>query len=66
VRDVIVGGQVVVRDGQCTLVDEPALHQHAQGASRDLLARAGLSTPMKWPVVDHRPTALTNSLKEGT
>jgi 5-methylthioadenosine/S-adenosylhomocysteine deaminase len=51
VRDVLVGGQVVVRDGRSTRVDEAALHDEAVAASRAILARAGIEVPHRWPVV---------------
>src|SRR3546814_19132207 len=40
VRDVVVGGDVVVRDGRSTSVDELALAAAAKDASRALLAPA--------------------------
>lgn len=51
VRDVLVGGRVVVRDGRSTLLDEAALHTEAVAASRAILARAGIDVPHRWPVV---------------
>lgn len=42
VRDVLVDGQVVVRDGQCTNVDATALGREVRRAGRALLGRAGL------------------------
>jgi 5-methylthioadenosine/S-adenosylhomocysteine deaminase len=54
VRDVIVGGEFVVRDRRCTRIDEDHLRREASSASRALLARAGLTAPIKWPVVDYR------------
>jgi 5-methylthioadenosine/S-adenosylhomocysteine deaminase len=51
VRDVVVGGEVVVRDGRSTRVDEAALAAEARRASRALLARAGIDVPHRWPVV---------------
>jgi 5-methylthioadenosine/S-adenosylhomocysteine deaminase len=51
VRDVIVGGEIVVRDGRCTNVDEDALVEEAQRAQEALFARAGVSRRPAWPVV---------------
>jgi len=51
VRDVIVDGQVVVRDGACTTVDEVELAELAAKHQHDVLARAGLSIPQRWPVL---------------
>jgi 5-methylthioadenosine/S-adenosylhomocysteine deaminase len=55
VRDVLVDGRVVVRDGRCTTVDEGALAFEASKRQRDVLARAGLAIPQRWPAVDGRP-----------
>jgi 5-methylthioadenosine/S-adenosylhomocysteine deaminase len=51
VRDVVVSGEVVVRDGCSTRVDEKALADEAVLASRAILARAGIDVPHRWPVV---------------
>jgi len=51
VRDVLVGGEVVVRDRRSTRVDEDALAADARRASSALLERAGISVPHRWPVV---------------
>ncbi|HEY9556415.1 MAG TPA: amidohydrolase family protein, partial [Acidimicrobiales bacterium] len=53
VRDVVVGGDVVVRDGRSTRVDELALAAAAKDASRAIVARAGIEIPHRWPVVHH-------------
>jgi 5-methylthioadenosine/S-adenosylhomocysteine deaminase len=50
VRDVLVDGQLVVRDGRCRTVDEEALAVEASKRQRDVLARAGLAIPQRWPV----------------
>ncbi len=63
VRDVLVGGQVVVRDGRSTMVDEAALHDEAVAASRAILARAGIEVPHRWPVV--RPLAPAGTHEKG-
>ncbi|MHB8286377.1 MAG: amidohydrolase family protein [Caulobacteraceae bacterium] len=42
VRDVVVDGRIVVRDGRSTLVDEAELAAHAREAQAALLRRAGL------------------------
>jgi 5-methylthioadenosine/S-adenosylhomocysteine deaminase len=51
VRDVIVGGRVVVRDGRCTAVDVDALRTEAAAAQQDLLQRTGIRVPHPWPHV---------------
>ena len=48
VRDVVVDGRVVVRDGGCTTVDEDALRRTAREVQRGLLARAGIEVPHPW------------------
>jgi 5-methylthioadenosine/S-adenosylhomocysteine deaminase len=52
VRDVVVDGEIVVRGGRCTTVDEDELHELAATHQRRVLARAGLDIPQRWPVVD--------------
>ena len=54
VRDVLVAGRVVVRDGRCVTVDEDALAAEAAAAHASLLARAGIEVPHRWPQVDAR------------
>jgi 5-methylthioadenosine/S-adenosylhomocysteine deaminase len=49
VRDVLVDGKVVVRDGVCTTVDLDALRPELQSAHEALLARAGVTVPHRWP-----------------
>jgi 5-methylthioadenosine/S-adenosylhomocysteine deaminase len=51
VRDVLVDGRVVVRDGQCCTVDREALRAEAARAVPVLLARAGIHPASRWPVV---------------
>lgn len=51
VRDVLVAGRVVVREGRCTTVDEDALREQAQGVAEALRARAGITVPHPWPVI---------------
>ncbi len=51
VRDVFVGGQLVVRDGRCTNVDVADLRTAAAAAQTDLLRRAGVEVPHAWPQV---------------
>ncbi|MBB6251999.1 amidohydrolase family protein [Nitrospirillum iridis] len=50
VRDVVVEGRVVVRDGRCLTVDEDALRQAARESQAALLARAGITPRGAWPV----------------
>jgi 5-methylthioadenosine/S-adenosylhomocysteine deaminase len=54
VRDVIVGGRFVVRDGRCTTVDVEALRADATAAQRSLLQRTGIEVPHPWPHIDAR------------
>jgi len=54
VRDVLVDGRVVVRDGRCTTVDEDDLRERAARHQAEVLDRAGLSIPQRWPVIDGR------------
>ena len=49
VRDVVVAGRPVVRDGACVTVDMAALHAEAAEAQSSLLARADLEIPHRWP-----------------
>ena len=51
VRDVVIDGRVVVRDGRCVTVDVDALAAEAERAGRRLLERAGLRPEPKWPLV---------------
>lgn len=51
VRDVVVAGEVVVRGGRSTMVDEDALVAEATARRRHLLERAGITVPAAWPVV---------------
>jgi 5-methylthioadenosine/S-adenosylhomocysteine deaminase len=51
VRDVVVAGRVVVRDGRCTTVDVPALAAAAEDRGRALLAEAGVRPVHRWPVL---------------
>ena len=53
VRDVVVAGQLVVRDGACTTVDLAELQLEAAEAQAALLSRAGIEIPHRWP---HIPT----------
>jgi 5-methylthioadenosine/S-adenosylhomocysteine deaminase len=49
VRDVIVGGRVVVRDGDLTTIDVEALRADAEADQRSLLQRTGITVPHPWP-----------------
>lgn len=59
VRDVLVDGRVVVRDGTCTTVGADELRRAAERHQHSVLQRAGLSIPQRWPVVDGRATLAT-------
>jgi 5-methylthioadenosine/S-adenosylhomocysteine deaminase len=52
VRDVLVAGRPVIRDGQCVTVDEAALQREAQTRQQSLLDRAGITIPHVWPQID--------------
>jgi 5-methylthioadenosine/S-adenosylhomocysteine deaminase len=52
VRDVVVDGRIVVRDGVCTTVDLDALRVEARSSADALLARAGITVPHLWPHID--------------
>lgn len=54
VRDVFIGGQLVIRDGRCVTVDAPALRNEARERQRSLLDRAGITIPHVWPQIDAR------------
>jgi 5-methylthioadenosine/S-adenosylhomocysteine deaminase len=51
VRDALVAGKLVVRDGRCVTVDERALHDEVAKAQTWLLERAGIVVPHPWPHV---------------
>jgi 5-methylthioadenosine/S-adenosylhomocysteine deaminase len=48
VRDVMVDGRIVVRDGRCTTVDTDELRRAARDAKVRLLDRAGIVVPSRW------------------
>ena len=50
VRDVLIDGRVVVREGRCTTVDIDGLRDGAHEAAARLLRRAGLDPKARWPV----------------
>jgi 5-methylthioadenosine/S-adenosylhomocysteine deaminase len=52
VRDVIVGGRTVVRDGRCVTVDTAALYREAAIVAPQLFARAGVTRTHRWPHID--------------
>jgi 5-methylthioadenosine/S-adenosylhomocysteine deaminase len=51
VREVLVDGRLVVRDGRGTAVDHAALRVEAATAAPALLERAGIRPPSRWPIV---------------
>ena len=51
VRDVVVGGDVIVRRGRSTRVDRDDLRREVASARTALLGRAGLAPASRWPVV---------------
>ena len=54
VRDVIIGGRMVVRNGACTSVDVEALRTDAAAAQRAILQRTGIQVPHPWPHIDSK------------
>ena len=52
VRDVLVAGRPVIRDGRCVTVDAPGLRREAESRQRSLLDRAGITIPHVWPQLD--------------
>jgi 5-methylthioadenosine/S-adenosylhomocysteine deaminase len=52
VRDVFVGGELVLEHGRSTVVDEAALAADAADASWAMLGRAGIELPRRWPLRD--------------
>ena len=50
VRDVMVNGRIVVRDGRCVTVDIDAFRDAARDASKALLRRAGVDPRPRWPI----------------
>ena len=51
VHTVMVDGKIVVEDHKPLFVDEWELAQKVQSIGEDMLARAGLSFPPRWPIV---------------
>lgn len=49
VRDVIVDGRLVVRDGACTTVNLAELRLEATEAQTALLLKSGIQIPHRWP-----------------
>jgi 5-methylthioadenosine/S-adenosylhomocysteine deaminase len=54
VRDVLIGGRLIVESGRCVTVDEADLRHEAGIAASSLHQRAGISMPRRWP---HVPSA---------
>jgi len=53
VHTVIVDGRVVVESGRCTLIDEDELYDEVRRVdwAARILARTGLVSPSRWPVI---------------
>ena len=49
VRDVLVAGRPVIRDGRCVTVDAESVWAAAAAAQQALLDRAGITVPHVWP-----------------
>ena len=54
VRDVVIAGKPVVRNGRCVTVDAEAVWREAAAAQQELLSRAGITVPHRWPHIDAR------------
>lgn len=54
VRDVMVAGKWIVKDGRCMGVDSEGLRSEVEERRRFLLERAGISVPHPWPHLDAR------------
>jgi 5-methylthioadenosine/S-adenosylhomocysteine deaminase len=54
VRDVVVAGRPVVRDGHCLTVDADSVWRSAIEAQQALLDRAGITVPRRWPHLESR------------
>jgi 5-methylthioadenosine/S-adenosylhomocysteine deaminase len=52
VRDVLIAGRPVVRDGRCVTVDAESVWRSAAQAQHQLLHRAGITIPHRWPHLD--------------
>lgn len=52
VRDVVVAGSPVVRNGRSTRVDETELHHLANAEAAATFQRAGIDVPDTWPVIE--------------
>jgi 5-methylthioadenosine/S-adenosylhomocysteine deaminase len=50
VRDVFVGGELVVADRHSTRIDEVELRARARAGAREVVRRAGIEVPVRWPV----------------
>ncbi|MGD2052394.1 MAG: amidohydrolase family protein [Acidimicrobiia bacterium] len=50
VRDVIVDGRVILRDGRLTQIDEQDAYGQIDAAARSLADRMGFVVPHRWPV----------------
>ncbi len=50
VRDVFVGGELVVEQRRSTRLDEAGLRARARDGAREVLQRAGIEVPVRWPV----------------
>lgn len=56
VSHTIVGGEVIFEDGRCTMVDEAAVVEEANGRAADLVARAGLTPLLEpWRIAPESP-----------
>jgi 5-methylthioadenosine/S-adenosylhomocysteine deaminase len=54
VRDVIIAGREVLRDGRCVTIDTSSLFREAQSMQQSLLERSNITVPHRWPQVDAR------------
>ena len=52
VRTVLIDGRVVLDEGRVTTIDETSVYRRIEPLSRAQIARAGLSLPSRWPVIE--------------
>ncbi len=52
VRDVFVNGDLVIAERRSTRLDEAELRERARAGAHDVLRRAGIEVPVRWPTVD--------------
>jgi hypothetical protein len=48
---VLIGGEIVVRHGELTSLDEHALRAEVEQVNRRVLGEIGISPLPKWPII---------------